>query len=270
MIRILVDSACDLSEDYIKAHKNLEVIPIPLTHKNKTITGIDLEEFYKLLVETNELPKTSQINPEIYTEYFRKYKDDEIIYISLSSKLSGTFSSANLAKQLLEDEFDTSNIYLFDSESATISQALLVDIALSEIEKNKNVKEILNTLNNAKKKIKLRVIVDELDFLYKGGRLSKTSAVLGNTLNIKPILELSNGEIKVVAKVRGLKKANKTILEEFNEKNIEKVFLGYCTLWDSYDNFKNEIKLPFEEFQIGSIIGTHVGPKCYGIVYLEK
>lgn len=264
MIKILIDNSSDISAK----HKNLEIIPIPLTYKDKAITGIELNEFYALLENTDHLPKTSQISPETYMEYFKKYKDDEVICICLSSKLSGTFSSANLAKQLLEDEYDTSNIHLIDSESATIQFALLVKLALEDLDAGKSCKEILENLEKNKKAITLRAIVDDLEFLYKGGRLSRASAVIGSTLNIKPILEINNGEIKVVTKARGLKKANRTILEELTEKNPKNIIVGYGTKWESYETFKEQINRPFEELQIGSVIGTHLGPKCYAIAYL--
>lgn len=266
MIRILVDNSSDILET--NKHKNLEIIQIPLTYKEKTITGIALNEFYALLENTDILPKTSQISPEIYMDYFLKYKNDEIICICLSSKLSGTFSSANLAKQLLSDDYDTTNIHLIDSESATIQFALLVKLALKDLDAGKSCKEIIENLEKNKKEITLRAIVDDLEFLYKGGRLSRASAIIGGTLNIKPVLEIKDGEIKVVTKARGLKKANRSILEELNEKNPKEIIVGYATKWESYDAFKEQIDRPFEELQIGSIIGTHLGPKCYAIAYL--
>lgn len=265
MIKILVDSSADILEN---SHKNLEIIPIPLTHKGNSITNIKLDEFYMLLENTDVLPKTSQINPETYIEYFKKYKDNEIICLTLSSKLSGTFSSANLAKQLLADECDVSNIYIIDSECATIQFTLLTKLVLKDLDNGESVKKILENIEKNKKNIKVRAIIDDLEFLYKGGRLSRASAIVGSTLNIKPILEIKEGEIRVATKVRGFKKANKTILDEMNTDKPKYIITGYTTKSDSYEEFKNQIDLPYEEIQIGPIIGTHVGPKCYAIVYI--
>lgn len=269
MIKILTDASSDITKNFLTS-KHLDIIPIQVSHKENLITDMQLNDFYKLLETTDEFPKTSQISPEVYMDYFKKYKNDEIIYISLSSKLSGTFSSANLAKQLLEDEFDTSNIYLIDSEVATIQLAILVKLAIDLVKKGKTVKEIVDILEENKKKVRVRAIVDDLEYLYKGGRLSRTSATIGTALNIKPVLEIKNGEIKVVTKARGLKKANKVILDELKEKMPENIVIGYGTKWDSYEAFKSQIEIPYEELQIGKIIGTHLGSKCYAIAYLEK
>lgn len=269
MIRILTDASADITNAFL-TNERLDIIPIQVTHKENVITDMKLDDFYKMLETTNEFPKTSQINPETYLDYFKKYKDDEIIYLSLSSKLSGTFSSANLARQMLEDEMDVSNIYLVDSEAATLQLAILVKIACELADNKKSAKEIVEILEEKKKKVKIRVVVDDLEYLYKGGRLSRASATIGTALNIKPILELKEGEIKVVTKARGLKKANKEMLNEIKEKNPENIIIGYGTKWDAYEIFKEQVDFPYVELQIGKIIGTHLGAKSYAIAYLEK
>ena len=270
MIKIIIDSASDINKDYLKKHSEIDIINIPLLHKEKNICDLSIDEFYNLIENDVELPTTSQINPETYMNYFKRYKNDIILCICLSSGLSGTYSSANLAKNMLEDEQDVSNIYIFDSESATMGEGIFVEIACESIQSGKNILEVINILEDSKKRIHFLAVVDDLSYLYKGGRLSKTENMLGTALNIKPILTIQDKKVCVFQKARGLKKANSIILNEIQKDNIDKLYIGCCKSWDSYDNFKHELNIPFTEFQIGSIIGTHTGPKCYGAIYLTK
>ena len=267
MIKIITDSASDLTKEYLLEHKEIELLQIPVYYNDKLINDFTMEEFCYLM-ESGITPKTSQINPNTYVDCFKKYKDYDILYISLSSELSGTYNSANIAKSILEDESDEYNITIYDSKTATLGQALLVDEAY-ELKEKYNINQIVEHLNNIRKKMVFRAVVDDLQYFVKGGRVTKAEGIIGNVLNIKPILDVSdNGKVYVYKKIRGLKKANQEILEELKNNKVIKAFVGCCRDNKYYQEFKNKINNIFSEFEIGPTVITYSGPVCYGIVYI--
>lgn len=269
-IKIITDSAADLSIDFIKQNPDIDIINFPILYQGKDISNIDDEKFFDILKNGEEIPSTSQINPNTYMKYFEKNMDFEILYICLGSKLSGTYSSAMLAKQMMEEEYPNIKITIFDTEANSAGEGLLVEQAYELMLEDKNICEIIKELEKTKKHMIFRAIVDDIKYVYKGGRLSKTSMILGTALNIKPILSINNNICQAVDKARGLKKANKQILDELHKKIVKMAYVGTTMDCESYREFKNSLNCPFKEFHVGKSVSVHSGPLCYGVIYITE
>ena len=243
-IRIITDSPSDISINEAK-ELNLGIVPLKITFDEKSyVEGVDIsvEEFYKKLDTSENLPTTSTPSPEDYLTHFNQAKEagDDVIVITLSAGISGTYQCANLAK----DMADYSKIHIIDSGQATISQMLLVRYALSLRDAGKNCDEIVEEIERAKERVVLLVMVDTLDNLHKGGRLSKSVTLAGNMLKIKPILTLKDGKVGIEGKARGFKGSIKTILkliDEYGEiDSSSPVYFGYAGNSDHCSIFKEK------------------------------
>ncbi len=277
MIKIITDSASDIMSEEAKK-LDIEIIPMKINIDGiEYLDGVNITnlDFFKKLENCKEIPKTSQITPNEFINYFNKYKDTEIICITMSSKLSSTFQSAMYAK----DKF--SNVEVIDSENVSVGEALLVKLAVSLINQGKNYKEIINTLNEQKKRIRLIALLNTLDYLKKGGRISLAVAFVGGILGIKPVIEIKEGKVHFIGKARGSKQGNNMLRLKTNEGNgIDfnmPFMLGYSGLddellnkyiEDSKDIYPNNTK--FDKVLIGSTIGSHIGLKAICIAYFEN
>ena len=192
-IKIITDSACDLTRDYIK-NNNIGLLSLILNLNGQAIKDdlgetLSYKDFYNKMRE-GATPTTSQINAHEFEEEFIKYikNGDSIIYISLSSNLSGTFNSANIAKNNLIEEYPDAKIYLVDSLSVSVGQGFLVEKACDMRNNGLNAEEIVNWLEENKRKVVHSILIDDLNHLKRGGRISSTTATIGGLLNIKPTL----------------------------------------------------------------------------------
>ena len=280
-VKILIDSASDITQE--EANKlGINVIPLQVRFdEEEYLDGINLspKEFYDKLIEQDTLPKTSQVTPFRYQEEFERLtkNGDSLIVITLSSKLSNTYNSAVLASYDFMDK-----VYVVDSLNATAGERVLALYAKRLIDKGLDVKDIVEKLNSVKSKIKLLAIVDTLEYLKKGGRISKATAFAGELFNIKPVISLIDGEVKLVGKARGSRKAN-NLLHELIEKSGGIDFsMPYTTLYSGLSDamLKKYIEDEKELWEgntkdvpiqtVGSTIGTHVGPGAIGVVFFAK
>lgn len=221
-IKIVIDSSSDISKEEA-VQLGIEVIPMIVSFdKDEYYDGVDLtpKEFYEKLIESDVLPKTSQITPFRYMEVYERLVKEgyDVIVITLSSKLSNTYNSAVLASH----EFD-GKVKVVDSLNAAIGERLLCQLALKLVEDGLSFDEIVEQLEVMKHKINLIAIVDTLEYLKKGGRISKTIAFAGELLAIKPVISVVAGEVKVIGKARGSKNA-KNLLNQMILKKVELIF----------------------------------------------
>lgn len=278
MIRILVDSSTDFTMEEI-SNKNLYHVPLTISLNGQDyLSGEDLtsDQFYELLTAGEDFPKTSQPSPQAFAEIFEKAKadGDEIICVLLSSALSGTCQSATLAKDMV----DYDGIYIVDSLTATIMTRVLVDYGLQLIEEGKSAPEIVDTLESMKSKVKVAAGLDTLEYLYRGGRLNKAAATIGELANLKPVITVTEeGTVNVIGKCIGKNKALQFILKTLSGKNLNPDFPLYTVYaYGSENTEKLEQKLVAEGYtinarlQLGSTIGAHVGPGAFGIIYVEN
>lgn len=279
MIKIITDSTSDIDLEYAK-QLNIDIIPLKVIINGKEYRDrIDLQpdQFYDLLVNSDTLPTTSQPSPQDFLNFYEKAKEQQnsVIVITLSSIISGTYQSANIAKDLAEYD----DIYIIDSLGTTQMQRLIVLKAVALRKEQKSAKDIYTILEEYKHRVRLYAFVDTLEYLYKGGRLSRTAATAGTLLKFKPIIGFQEGKLEVFAKARGTQKATNKIIELIQQDGEvdlqEPICIGYNGSTDGLDKFENTLKdaLYFDNALhgvIGPVIGTHAGPGARLITYVRK
>lgn len=281
MIKLLVDSASDVD---LKEAEGAGVYLIPISVRfggEEYQDGINLthREFFEKLIESDELPQTSQINEAAFAEKFASLTADgsEVIAITLSSKLSGTYNSAARAAK------NFNGVYAVDSLNACIGERILLQYAMRLVKEGVlSAAEIVAELDKSKHKIQLLAVLDTLQYLKKGGRISSVAAFAGELLSIKPVVSVTDGEVKLAGKAMGSKKGN-NLLTQLVDKCGGIDFsmpyaLGYSGLSDAYlqkylrDSEKlwkdNTDSVP--AYMIGSTIGTHVGPGAIAVAFFAK
>lgn len=276
--RIIVDSTADLMPEY-KAR--VQIVPLTVNFGDQEyIDGvtIDHKTFYEKLVESDVLPTTSQATLDAFAKEFDKVKEagDSAVVVTLSGKFSGTYQSAFIAAE------DYENIYVVDSGSAAMGSGILVELAFMLLEKGFSAKEIAEQLEEEKKKIVVVALVDTLEYLKKGGRISKTVAFAGSVLNIKPVLSVIDGQIQILGKARGSKMGNNLLVQQIDKAGgidfTRPVMLGYSGLSDvllkKYIEDSRYIwEGNLEEVRyttVGSVIGTHAGPGAVVVAFFKK
>lgn len=278
-VHIMIDSAANVSESISK-----RLITIPMTvsfGEEEYIDGVTIDHrgFYEKLSQSDVLPVTSQISPAKYEEYFREIaqKGDTAVLLTLSSKFSGTYQSAMIAAE----EF-AGSIFVVDTLAATLSIGVMAEYALRLADGGMDAESIAREIEKQRDRVCLVAVLDTLEYLKKGGRVSKTAAFAGTLLNIKPVISVENSEIKVLDKARGTKMGNKLLTQ-----NIQKlgdvdpdmpILFGYTGLsdallqsylLDSAEKWKY-LDAPLPVSGVGSIIGTHAGPGAYAVAFYKK
>lgn len=276
--KIIVDSTLDLMPEVKSC---VSVVPLTVNFDNEEyIDGvtIDHKTFYEKLVESDVLPSTSQATPDKFAKEFEKAKEanEEVLVITLSSKFSGTYQSATIAAE----DFD--NIYIVDSGTTAVGGGILVEYALKLLDEGKSAKEIAEKLNEVKEKIVIVALLDTLEYLKKGGRISKTVAFAGTLLNIKPVLSVIDGEIAMLGKARGSKQGNNLLVQEIEKAGgidfSMPLLLGYSGLSDTLlvkyvEDSKHIWEGNLDEVRytaIGSVIGTHAGPGAVIVAFFKN
>ena len=281
MVKLVVDSACDLEKAEADA-RGIALMPLLIRFgEDEYEDGVTLShrEFFEKLIETSELPKTSQINEYRFEEAFENLTADgsEVVCITISSKLSGTYSSAVKAAKKFE-----SRVYVVDSLNACIGERILVDYADRLVKAGESAKEIVKKLEESKGKIHLLAVLDTLQYLRKGGRISSVTALAGEMLSIKPVISVVKGEVKLVGKALGSKKGNNLLnrlVDECGGIDFSMPYtLGYSGLSDEFllkymrdsEHLYKEHTDHVPYYLIGSAIGTHVGPGAIAVAFFSK
>lgn len=276
--RIIVDSTADLMPEY-----KARVYTVPLTvhfGPEEYVDGvtIDHKAFYEKLIESDALPTTSQATPDAFMREFQKARDagEAAVVITLAAKFSGTYQSARIAAEGFE------NIYLVDGESAAMGTGILVELAFRLLDEGKSAAEIAAVLEEEKKKIVVVALVDTLEYLKRGGRISKAVAFAGGVLNIKPVLSVIDGEIRLLGKARGSKMGNNLLVQEIHKAGgidfSKPVLLGYSGISDALLLKYIEDSRPIWEGHlpqvryttVGSVIGTHAGPGAVVVAFFKN
>lgn len=278
MIRIITDSASDIVGN---KRKDLRVLPVSIAFGEEEFQdGINLthQMFYEKLIECDELPVTSQVPPFAYEEAFREAMEtgNQVIAITLSSKLSGTWQSACIAAEGFGGK-----VRVVDSENASIGQHALVEYALRLKDAGLGLEEIVEKLEADKKRIRLIALLDTLEYLKKGGRISKAAAMAGSLLSIKPVIAIQRGEVAILGKARGSKQGNNLLAEQIRQTggiDFGKPFvLGYTGLSDAllrkyikdHESFWKSSVDALETSSVGGTIGTHIGPGAIGVAFFS-
>jgi DegV family protein with EDD domain len=278
MVRIITDSTSDITQQDA-ARLNVTVVPLTVFFASESFRdGIDLsnKEFFDRLAAAEALPTTSQIPPGELTPLFQRFVDagDEIVGIFISSKLSGTFQSAEVARALVSEE----KIHVIDSMAATFELALLVYEAVRSRDEGKSAAEIAELIRRLIKRIRLFAVIDTLKYLRMSGRISTTTAFVGGLLGINPIIAIADGAVISVGKSRGLKAGLKFIAEQMTAEPPDlahTVVFGNTNapeaLRETVDTLTDQFGISrFIEMNIGAVVGAHVGPGAAGIAYIAN
>lgn len=277
-VRLISDSACDISQS--EAEKlHISILPLKTVIDGvEYLDGVTIttQEFYEKLETCKTLPTTSQLTPAEFEDAFRAAvgDGDEVVVITLAEKLSGTFQSASIAAANFSGK-----VWVVDSESVTIGQSILIMYAVRLRDKGLNGREIAEELNRIKSRVCLLARVDTLEYLVRGGRLSRTAGAAGAILNIKPVLSVENGEVKVLGKARGSKQSDNMLTEFIRKKGGVDfklpVMLAYSGMDDALlkgyiDNSRELFAGHLEDLpvtMIGSTISTHAGPGAIAVAF---
>ncbi|MGE7271912.1 DegV family protein [Brevibacillus panacihumi] len=282
-IVILTDSASDI-EASVRQSLGIVSVPLKVMFGSETyLDGVTISsgEFFDKLKQSSALPTTSQPSPIEFAEAYKGIveqhgKDVQIIVIMLSAALSGTYQSAMIAKTMMEDEVD---ITVIDSRKASFVHGMICVEAARAAREGKNKQQILDMIDRYLDEVQVYFIVDTLEFLQKGGRIGRASAVIGSLLNIKPILMLDPaGYVSAFDKVRGTKKALSRVLEtlqEYAQGQRVKVAVLHSSVPEQAAEMLERIKQEFsvcESYiqEIGPVIGTHTGPGLLGFVMVKE
>ena len=277
-VRIIVDSTADLVP---QAARRVKIVPLTIRFgEQEFIDGvtIDSRKFYEMLVESDELPTTSQANPAVFEEAFAEAvaQGHEVVCITCSSRLSGTHQSAVIAAE----EFP-GKVFVVASRSIALGSAILVQYALELLDRGMSAEEIAWKLMQKRDKVRLIAMLDTLEYLKKGGRISKTVAFAGGLLNIKPVICIEDGEIKILGKARGSRQGNNLLVQEIQKAGgvdfRKPLLLGYTGLSDNLlqkyiaDSAAlwqgNVEQLPVSV--VGSVVGTHAGPGAVAVAFFS-
>lgn len=277
-VRIIVDSTTDLAPEL---RGQVEVVPLTVSFGTEEyIDGVTIthEEFYSKLIESGVLPTTSQATPAAFAEVFEEVAaaGDSAVVITVASQLSGTCQSARIAAE------DYDNIYVVDSGSVTLGAGILAEYALRCARSGMTAAEIAGLLEKKKEDICLIAMLDTLEYLKKGGRISAAVAFAGGLLNIKPVVNVKDGVINMLGKARGSKQGNNLLVQEIEKTGgIDfdlPILLGYSGLSDALLKKYITDSAPLWEngidtlryTSIGSVVGTHAGPGAIAAAFFHK
>lgn len=277
-VRIIVDSSTDVSEKY---REKIQFVPLTVRFGDKEyLDGVELSkhQFYEMLVESDVLPTTSQATPAAFADCFEAIASagDSAVVITLSSKLSGTYQSAVLATE------DYPNIYVVDSQSVAIGTGVLAQYAVELAQQGMGAEEIAQELTQQREKVCVVALLDTLEYLKKGGRISKTVAFAGGMLNIKPVVTVQDGAVALIGKARGSRNGNNLLVEKIREAggvDFERpVLLGYTGLSSALlEKYVDDSKALWADHVdkldgclLCSVIGTHAGPGAVAVAFFRK
>ncbi len=281
-IKIITDSGSDLPIEIINKY-NIELVPLIVTYDdNKYLDRktIKAKEIFDGMRE-GKVYKTAQVPPATFEELFTQYaqKGEECIYIAFSSELSGTYQSSKMIKEKILKEYPDFKLDIINSKCASLGFGLVVYQAALMVEAGKSREEIVEKVKFYAEHMEHIFTVDDLEYLFRGGRVSKTAAFIGGLLNIKPLLDVEDGKLIPIEKIRGRKKVMKRILEIMEERgdNLENQLIGISHGDDLEaalkvkEMIKNEFgSKKFIVNSIGSAIGAHSGPGTLAIFFLNK
>ena len=277
-ITLITDSTCDLDPKFLK-DEGIEFAPLKvLFGSTEYVDKLDLSnpEFYELMRNSKELPTTSQVNPGEFHDLFSKALEsgNQVLGIFLSSELSGTYNSAVVAKEMIGSE----HIHLIDSRTVSFALGLMVVRIKRLIDSGSDLAHILEVADDMVRGSQLYGMLDTLENLKKGGRLSSGTAMIGKMLNLKPIIEVKEGLVNVAEKARGSKKGMNWMIDQLEKSypdgTVKVLGIAHANSNEKATELKTQILQRFKveeiiDIEIGSVVGTHAGEGAVGITYFK-
>lgn len=279
MIQIITDTCSDLNFDEAKK-LGITVIPMTIQFGNKQYSDrvdLSVEEFYKKLAKSKDLPTTSQITPYTFEQYYKKFTDagDDVLVITMSSRLSGTYQSAVIAAE------DYDNVYVIDTLCVSVGEQCIVKYAATLRDKGLDIATVAKEAGESVEHLHILALLDTLEYLKKGGRISPAIAFAGSVLSIKPAVTVIDGEVQIAGKARGSKHGNNLLMQLIEKTggiDFDKpLLLGYTgndsSLLDQYIEDSRRIwegkTDALSVSHIGSTVGTHVGPGAIAVAFFS-
>lgn len=275
-IKIITDSTADLSKNLYEKY-DIEVLPLLINFGEESyLDGIEItpQKVFEKIQKENILPTTAQVTPNRFVEIYNNYLNQgyKIISIHMSSVMSGTYQSACIAKEMLESK----DIIVIDSQNVTAALGILVLKAAKLKENRYDIIKIEEELNKIKHNVRLSVCFDSLEYLVRGGRISKTSGIVGGMLGIKLILEIKDGIMSVKDKIRGNKKSIKKIISDLENADLDDevpvilIDANNIEIKEALRAYMKDNNINFIECSVGSAVCIHSGPGCCGLAFMNK
>ena len=287
MFQIISDGGCDFTAAEARRHK-VDIVPfyIILDEKTELREGIDIsrEDYFIRLREDKKLfPKTAQPSPQDYIEVYRPHLEagKDILSLTISSKLSGTFNSATLAAKILKEEFPNRKIFVVDSLNCAIGEGLILKEIIRMRDRGFSLKDTIDISQDVIKSTKIYFTLESLEYLRRGGRVGPTTALVGGILGLRPVLHLVDGRVEQLDSVRGKKNVLKLIEDGMVHtlkdvvKDI-KICIGHILTYEDAREIKANIELALKTkidspvTEVGATIGTHAGPGALAIAYCKR
>lgn len=277
-IQIVIDSTTDLPA---QAAEQVKIVPLTIHFgEQQYVSGVDIDarSFYEKLVESDVLPTTSQPTPAAFADVFQAAVEagDEVVCITISSKLSGTFQSASIAAMDFPGK-----VFVVDSRTVTLGCGILTQYALGLAKQGISARELAERVEKKREKVRLLALLDTLEYLKKGGRISSAVAFAGGLLNIKPVICVAEGEVKLLGKARGFRQGSNLLMQQIEKAGgvdfDMPMLLGYTGLSDAM--LKKYMEDSAQLWQgrvdslpvsiVGSVVGTHAGPGAVAVAFFS-
>ena len=278
MIRIITDTLCDLTMEHARK-LNIDILPLLVRFgENEYKCGVELsnEEFYEKLESEASPPTTAAVNPYEFEEIFQRYINagDDVVAILFSRHMSATYQSAAIAAENVDSE----KLHLIDCENGAMGQALLIETAVSMRDQGMSAEEITEKITALLPRTMTYIVIDTMEYLKRGGRISKSASLLGGLMKLHPIVQVVADGARPVDKVKGKKSCNAWLINKLKEQAPDtdyKLVIGHSNAPERAELFKAQLEeagITNEIFItcIGPIVGTHIGPNCLGIGYIAK
>ena len=278
-VRIVIDSTADIRPEL---RERFSIVPLTILFgEQEYVDGVDIDhhQFYEMLVESDVMPTTSQATPAAFGKVFAEAvaNGESVVALTVASKLSGTYQSAVIAAADYPGK-----VFVVDSETAAIGTGILAELALRLADRGQSAEEIARRLEVERDNVHVVALLDTLEYLKRGGRISKTVAFAGGLLSIKPVAAIQKGEILLLGKARGSKQGNNLLVQQIEAAGgvdfHKPLLLGYTGMSDALlekyvadsQHLWMESEEPLKRCVIGSVIGTHAGPGAIAVAFFRK
>ena len=274
--KIVADASCDIPQEFMEKY-DITIIPIEVMFGEELYPeGLPTREFYKKMQETGIIPKTAMPNAYKFENFYRPYVNKEDVFI-ITILISMEMSTTKLQAQMAADSLGMKNVFIEESASTTLGQGAIIIELCKFIEKEQNIEKIKEEFYRLRKNIHVYAIINDLKYLKNSGRLSSTSAVIASMLSVKPIVSIEQGKVLNIAKCMGTLKAESFLLSKLTKMDENHpLYIVHSDALDSAQRLIEKIKPVLKKDQeivigeIGCVVGSHVGAKCYGFGYFSK
>ena len=274
--KIVADASCDIPKEYMEKY-DITIIPIEVMFGEDIYPeGLETKEFYKKIEETGLIPKTAMPNAYKFANFYKDYVNKEDVFV-ITIVISMELSQTKLQAQMAADNLGMKNVFIEESGSTTVGQGAIIGELCRFIDKCQDIEKIKEEFYRLKNNIHIYAVIDDLKYLKQSGRLSSTSAFVGNILGVKPIIAIKDGKVMTIAKCKGAQKAENFILDKIENMDTNHPFyVVHSDMPAGAERLEEKAKQRIGEnqeviaAQIGCVVGSHVGPTCYGFGYFSK